>query len=331
MSAEQIPSLHINCPSSLSLSLDDITLRDFFLRTEGDVSLPPIIAQEVEVETISGKVAGSFNVTRSLILRTVTSDIDAEVHVIPMRHDPSCPLPPRGPAELAKEGKRSWWPYDSEEGGEVEWEMVEDTNDLEGDSVDDGTYEVAAFACEEEEKEPFTSVEKHHSHSGDGEHAGCGGPPEHKGPDPRGGRQGPGGRDGRNAYEGHGGRKGPGGPGGPPPHPAFIGAFSSTGSINLTLHQPPSVSSIVNAFSRTGDLKVTGSETFKGFFKAGTSVGNLTVSTRGDKEIRVFKRVVREKGGFVEGVVVVPHRNGTEDVTDFEVEVEEWIIGEFHE
>lgn len=162
-------------------------------------------------------------------------------------------------------------------------------------------------------------------------------PPNHEGerPPSRGKRPPPPGRSPGGPNGSHR-RVGPlphqGGPRGPedrphgPPPPAFIGAFTSTGSVKLTLNQPRFVSSDVKAFSHTGNVTVPAAKTFKGFFKGGSFVGNVSTATSGSKEIKVLKETIAETGGLIEGIVRVHHEhNETEPIEGQRIDLEEWI------
>ncbi len=278
----RIPSLHLSSPSALDLlihpSVSNITFGSFSLQTEGSFNLPPIEGKHVKIETVTGDVTGSFNVSDHLVLRTVTGDIDAKVTVVPHRH-----------------GKRGNHPRRN----------------------------VSERDHEDEEKDRKRGPPSR------GRRDGPDGPKGPRGSDrphglPR--RDGPDGHDGlrrpphRDELDGSRGPRGPDDRRHPHdrphgPHPAYIGAFSSTGSVTLNVHQPPFMTSDVDAHSHTGPLTVNAAKSFKGFFKAGSHVGNVSAVAQGDKEIEIRKQVKGETGGFIAGFVKYEHRrNETKEV-----------------
>ena len=99
---------------------------------------------------------------------------------------------------------------------------------------------------------------------------------------------------------------------GPPPPPA-VRANTATGSIELTVHQPPHLGTITKALSHTGDITINGARTFRGMYRAGTHVGAVTVEAKGNKTIEVIKQVTRGPGEYQVGFVNFKHEgNHTE-------------------
>jgi len=60
----RVPSLHLSSPSTLPLILHPS-------------------ASNITFGSFTGDVGGSFNITKSLIIKTITGDIDTDVTVVP--------------------------------------------------------------------------------------------------------------------------------------------------------------------------------------------------------------------------------------------------------
>ena len=354
---------------SLHPSASDIAFGSFCLQLEGDVSLPPIEGKHVNIETVGGNIKGSFNVTERLILKTVTGDISANISVHPRlehdrprgrrcvsqiyesdgeeRTDDQSPKRSLGKSHGYKHVKRSWWPFGRVEDLE---ELVEDDPQHDGANTKETVeYEGLSTTVNDEIVINLHSNDESLSIADEFERPGppwSGRGPSRKGPNGHHGPHRPDGPGSHGPDQSDGPRdphhpdrprgphgpdepRGPRGPGGPAP-PAFIGAFSSTGSIDLHFDQPPFVSSDVKAFSHTGSVKVQAASSFKGYFRAGVSAGNVSAVTGGSKKIEIVKQVSSRTGGFVEGFVSFQHSRNASEVNDIELEyldVQDWIIG----
>jgi hypothetical protein len=101
--AEVLP-LKIRAPTSLTLTstAEGYDFSDLVIHTGGDVDLEDIVAQSAWVYTESGGIHGSYNVSRSLVLKTETGNIVANITAFPNGgpggpHGPHGPPGPHGP------------------------------------------------------------------------------------------------------------------------------------------------------------------------------------------------------------------------------------------
>ena len=367
-SFQRLPFLQVSAPSPIDFSLhpsaSDITFGSFSLRSGGDVFLPLIEGKHVDIETVGGNINGSFNVTERLILKTVTGDITANIRVHARRRRRSRRasisydsddeeqledhLRKRSPGKFfnLQHVKRFWWPSgpreeleelrddDAQYDGGNTWEMIEyersstpakDETAIDAVHNDEGSY---SSDDDFEKTGPFSGGRRPSGEGPDSHHGrhGPDSPGPHR-PDHSDGPRGPHRPDSHRRPHGPRGRSGP-------KTPAFIGAFSSTGSIDLHFRQPPFLSSNVKAFSHTGSVKVHAARSFKGYFRAGVSVGNVSAVTGGPKKIDVIKQVSSRTGGFVEGFVSFQHpRNGSEvdNVEAEDLNFQDWIIDQAEE
>ena len=274
----------------------------FSLQTDAQVILPPIQGNYVEINSETGDIGGSFNVTKSLVLHTVTGNITADVHVVPHLH----------------RGKRN---RSHSHHGSVE-EHKDEHHEGEDKEKHHSKHE-KKHHIDHEKKDHVGYAKRDHHHRGKKDHQ------SHV-------------KDRRHsAKKDHRAERRPWwlfGFGDKkknttrrcehdlPQIPAFIGAYTSTGSIDLHLHQPPFISSHVKALSHSNNVKVHAAESFKGFFEAGSHVGNVSAKTSGDKEIKLLKEVVSGTGGFIEGLVTFAHEHSETEA----VEGEEWMKSSQH-
>jgi hypothetical protein len=319
LSARAVPALYLNSIKTIELavhpSANDLRFKSVSAKTTEDIIFPSIQAGDVHLETIAGDVKGEFNVSRAIVFRTMTGDIDVTVNVVPFHHGHKGnhthgPHKPHNSTESEHEhehkhkkdkahgngkhkskrdveedddddekpkSRHGWWPFGSNE--------VEDHDDFD-----------AEFA-ELDESELPSPPPPHH-----------GGPPPPPGPPPHGPKPGKGKAPGKGKGKGKHSHPPHHPPHHGPPPPVFIGGFSTTGSVSLTVHAPHFVSTEIKAISHTGHVTVK-DKSFKGFFEAGTFVGNASVTAGDDKEVKIIKEVVGEKGGFVKGFV--KPKNGT--------------------
>ncbi|WWD22727.1 hypothetical protein CI109_107220 [Kwoniella shandongensis] len=282
----RISSLSISSTKSLKLdihsSAEDVVFKHLSVKSEsGDISLPAIIAGRLELETSAGGINGTYNVSRALVLRTITGDINAEINVVPL-----FPPGPHGPNHTHPHHP----PHHKQD---EEFDLDESHVDRPHDHHDHHEHRDDHDHHERRHDKHHKHEKKHKKHHKKHEHK----PsswlplswfrPHHPPPDHR-----------------------------PPPRPVFIGAFSTTGTINLNVtRQPPFVSSDIKAFSHTGHVTVQAAKTFHGLYEIGTFQGKYEVSVpESFKHHKVLEEVKGEIGGRQKGLVFgpPPHRNVTE-------------------
>ncbi|RXK42637.1 hypothetical protein M231_00191 [Tremella mesenterica] len=313
----RIPALSIDSPSfslSLDASAQELNFHSLFLSAQGDIELPVNVhAQMVDLNTVTGKIEGNFNVSRKLVLHTVTGDINATVFVHPLHHFNHSHKPDKEHGEMhdgtVMEAHRQrigsgggWWSRltgamrmnkkschgRSRRGNvQVRRRYVGSENMRRSFGVGDG-FEGPRFSP------PLPGHGGPHPPSPPGH----GGPPPPPPPPPGRGRFPP-------PPPGHRGPHPPPHPHGPH-HPPFpppkVIASSSTGSISLEIHQPWFLKTEVFTHTHSGSISVD-HKTFHGFFSAQTHVGNATITTGERKEVKVLKQVVWGSGTLVDGIV----------------------------
>lgn len=345
LGARAVPALYLNSIKTIELavhpSADDLRFKSVSAKTTEDIIFPSIQAGDVHLETVAGDVKGEFNVSRAIVFRTITGDIDVTVNVVPCHHghkgNHTHPHKPHNLTESEHEhehkhkkdkahgkhkskrdvdedddeekpkSRHGWWPFGSDE--------VEDHDDFDVEFDDLDEFEMPPPPSHEPGPHgpPPPPPPPPHGPPPPPHHGGPpppppppppphhGGPPP-PGPPPHGPKPGKGKGKGKHPHPPHHP------PHHGPPPPVFIGGFSNTGSVSLTVHAPHFVSTVIKAISHTGHVTVK-DKSFKGLFEAGTFVGNATITVGDDKEVKIIKEVVGEKGGFVKGFV--KPKNGT--------------------
>ncbi|WWC57639.1 uncharacterized protein I303_100171 [Kwoniella dejecticola CBS 10117] len=285
----RIPSLKISSTDSIRFELapsaQDLTFKDLTLKSEtGDIIVPSLVGSRVEVDATAGTIGGTYNVSQALVLKTVTGNIDAKVHVTEPWNGPhQRPPPPH------KGGKGEGRPkhHDDDDHDHKDKSHDEDSDD------DDGGHHEKRSRHHKKDKKHKSKKRDHKKKRRDH--------PHHKKNKPSkrswfsrwfGKSDGPSDRH-------------PHPPPPPPPRPAFIGAFSTTGSVNLTvLSQGSYTSSIVKAISKTNNISVHHAENFRGEYDISSFVGNYTLSIPEKyKDHHVLEQIVGEKGGRERGLV----------------------------
>ncbi|ORY26519.1 hypothetical protein BCR39DRAFT_257324 [Naematelia encephala] len=370
-SAESIPSLALWSPSTLNLfihpSATDLPFDALSVSADGQIELPAVAhIDDLSIETKTGAISGSFNVTKALVLRTVTGDITASVHVKPLfpPHGPNGTHPhPPPPHKHAQEGEDDFEEEEEveeeeEEDNEVRWEKrgkrghkhhskksykAKKRHHAKRQSEEKGAawFPFSLFGSRQDKEHRRHNKgpqgpppPPHGEHPPPPPHGKAPPPPPHgeyppppphgeHPPPPHGERPPPPPHDKAPPPHGHPHHPPHGPPHPHPPPPVFIGAFSTTGTINLTIHAPPFVSSDVKAFSRTGGVAVK-YPTFKGFFEAGSLVGSVSVEAP-HKETKILKEYKGETAEFVKGLVFPIRKNLTSAEEGVDADWEELI------
>ncbi|WVR03140.1 hypothetical protein IAU60_000130 [Kwoniella sp. DSM 27419] len=315
-------------PSAMDVEFDRLAIRSDL----GDLSLEQVRAAELELETINGTIGGTYNVSRALVIRTLTGDIDAQVHVLPPWNGPSR-RPPQG--EEPGRPRSPDGPKHGESGDPDDAEGHDDNDD--DDAEDDYNLEKRGKHHKKHGHDKHKKKDKHRDHHEERKHHGDHDDhdedhhhvahwftlswlfgkkhghehppvpphpphkphhphePHHPPPPPHGPHH---------PHDPH--HRHPRPPHGPPgPHPVFIGAFSTIGRVNLTiLSQDVWTSSEVKAFTKVANVSVVHAETFRGTYELGTFKGNLTVDVPEKyKDHKVVDEGVTETGGWQVGIV----------------------------
>ncbi|KAE8541213.1 hypothetical protein D1P53_002570 [Cryptococcus gattii VGV] len=98
---KRLPSISIASTKDLKLeihpSVQDIHVGKLSVKSEsGDIKLPTLAVNKLEAETVTGSVGGNFNVSKAFVIKTVTGNINATVHVVPLfppHHKPNSSSP----------------------------------------------------------------------------------------------------------------------------------------------------------------------------------------------------------------------------------------------
>ncbi|WVW81318.1 hypothetical protein I302_103309 [Kwoniella bestiolae CBS 10118] len=275
-------SLFISSSKSLNFEIDPsaqgITFRDLKLHSEsGDINVPSLVGSKVELETTTGAVGGVYNVSKALILKTVTGNISAAVHVLPPWDGPSRrPPPPHG-------------------GDKHKPKHDDDKHRPKHHDDDDDEEEEHHHKHHKKSKSKHHKKRSHHHHKKD----------EHSKQKKRSWFS--------SLFSSHPPPPPPP-PGPPPPEPAFIGATSITGSVNLTiLSQGSYTSSEIRASSTSNNVTIQHAENFRGFYDISTSIGQYNVSIPEKyKDHHILTTGVTETGGFEHGLVGFKRPKGEE-------------------
>ncbi|WRT63258.1 uncharacterized protein IL334_000161 [Kwoniella shivajii] len=254
----KISSLSVTSTKTLNFVLDssaqDVVFKHLSLKSEsGDINVPALKGGKVELETTTGAVGGTYNVSKALILKTITGDIKAGVHVLPPWNGPHHRPPHKNESAIDRPEHKF--------------------------KHDDHHHH-------QEEKHEHKHKGQRHDH--------------HKSPKSRSWLASLFSK--RPEHPHHG------------PEPVFIGAFSTTGSVNLTiLSQGNYTSSVIRSFTKTNNVSIQHAENFRGFYRIGTFVGEYEVEVPEKyKTQHVLKEGTSETGGFQEGLVGFKRPHGQE-------------------
>ncbi|WWC67269.1 uncharacterized protein I206_101177 [Kwoniella pini CBS 10737] len=280
----RLPSLTISSTNSINFELatsaQDLIFKDLTLKSEtGDINVPSLVGGKINLDAVAGTIGGTYNVSQALVLKTVTGNIDAKVHVIAPWHGPHHRPPP------PHKGKGKHGP-----------KHEHDNDDDEEDHKHKSEHHDGSDDEDEEKKHEHHKRNKKHSKKGKKEHKKRKHHDHHK-------------KDKRSWLSKWFGKferpSHPHPPPPPPPRPAFIGAFSTTGSVNLTvLSQGNYTSSIIKAISKTNNVSVQHAENFRGLYEISSFVGNYSLSIPEKyKDHHILEQFVGEKGGKEKGLV----------------------------
>ncbi|WVF66599.1 hypothetical protein IAT40_001339 [Kwoniella sp. CBS 6097] len=325
--ASRLRTLSVTSTKSLDFKIDDSALdvefNHVFLRSDlGDINVPAISGGFVELETLTGSIGGTYNVSRGLAIRTLTKDIDAKVHVLPPWQGPSRPPPPhkggekdrrppphkggekdkrpshhdggdedRRPPPPPEDGdreKRPPPPPHPKHDGEHEHDDDEDHR-REHDHKKRKEKHHKKHKHEKKHKSKHHKKDKHHQDDHEHKHA------HHDRPSWV-----------MSLFSSHKSHPPPPPPPPPPgPHPVFIGVSSISGNVNLTiLSQDVWTSSEIKADTKVANVSVTHAESFRGIYEVSTLKGSYNVSIpESYKDHKVVDEGVSETGGFRSGIV----------------------------
>ncbi|WWD06289.1 hypothetical protein V865_004379 [Kwoniella europaea PYCC6329] len=308
--------ISISSAQSLNFEIDSsasgITFRDLKLKSDsGDINVPSIVGSRVELESTTGTVGGIYNVSKALILKTVTGNIDAKVHVLPPWNGPSRrPPPPHGGDDKHKPKHHK----DDDDEQKPKHHAHDDHDDDEDEEDEEGHQE---REHRHHKKSKHHKKRQHHKkrHDKHSKRSWLSSllSPFAKPPPPPPGPPGP--------------------PGPPPPKPAFIGANSIKGSVNITiLSQGSYTSSEIRASSTSNNVTIQHAENFRGFYDISSSIGKYNVSVPEKyKDHHVLTVGETEHGGFQHGLVGFKRPKGEKppkkklppgNETDFEVDMD---------
>ncbi|WWC90148.1 uncharacterized protein L201_005081 [Kwoniella dendrophila CBS 6074] len=284
----RIPTLSISTNKSLQFEIDpsaqDVFFKSLKLKSEnGDLDVSAIKASEINLETTTGAIGGTYNVSKALVLKTITGNIDAKVHVLEPWNGPHRRPPP------PHHGEPPHKPGHHDDGDDDHKHKPKHHDGKEDDSSDDEEE----HRHHKKDKRGQTHKREHKKKRHDHLHK------KDKHPKKSWLSKLLGGSDEKHRHH-HDHPHGP-----PPPEPAFIGAFSTTGSVNLTvLSQGSYRSSIIKAFSKTNNVSVEHAENFRGEYDVSTFVGEYTVEVPEKyKDHHIIAEGKSETGGFQKGLV----------------------------
>jgi hypothetical protein len=122
--AHRVPPLKIRSPAAVPItfhaSAAHLTFSHLTIASDADVAVPQVDALSARIFTTSGEIKGHYNVSRSLVLRTVTGDIEAVVVASPYHR--GAPPPPGDKGEHFPWPPPSGPPRGPSNGGEPELE-----------------------------------------------------------------------------------------------------------------------------------------------------------------------------------------------------------------
>ncbi|OCF34828.1 hypothetical protein I316_03373 [Kwoniella heveanensis BCC8398] len=334
--ASRLRTLSITSSKSLDFKIDDSALdvefNHVFLRSDlGDINVPAISGGFVELETLTGSVGGTYNVSRGLAIRTLSKDIDAKVHVLPPWQGPSRPPPPhkggdkdkRPPPPPHKGGEKDKRPPPPPEDGhkgkrppppppppghddEPEHDHEHDKDELDREPGHEHEHKKRKekhhkkHKHEKKHKDKHHKKHKHHEREHEHEH-------EHEHHD----------RPSwiMSLFSSHQPHPPPPPPPPPPgPRPVFIGVSSISGNVNLTiLSQDVWTSSEIKADTKVANVSIVHAESFRGNYEVSTLKGSFNVSIPETyKDHKIVDEGVSETGGFRSGIVGYKRPEGEE-------------------
>ncbi|WVQ64353.1 uncharacterized protein L199_002515 [Kwoniella botswanensis] len=302
--------ISISSAQSLNFEIDSsasgTTFRDLKLKSDsGDINVPSIVGARVELESTTGTVGGIYNVSKALILKTVTGNIDAKVHVLPPWNGPSRrPPPPHGGDDKHKPKHHK----DDDDEHKPKHHDHDEHDEDEGEEQHE-EREHRHHKKSKHHKKRQHHKKRHDKHSRRSWLSSLLSPFAKPPPPP------------------------PGPPGPPPPKPAFIGANSIKGSVNITiLSQGSYTSSEIRASSTSNNVTIQHAENFRGFYDISSSIGKYNVSVPEKyKDHHVLTVGETEHGGFQHGLVGFKRPKGEKppkkklppgNETDFEVDMD---------
>jgi hypothetical protein len=305
LSASHVPSLTVTSSSGLPISLHGsaldpkpLVMSHLEIITDADIELAELVAHDARFYTSTGDISGSYNVSGSLILKTLTGNIKADVSVQPRpphlpppggpgKHHPPPPAPGHGgppyppphhghgehpPPPHAPHGHHGEHPphdhhhkdsshrsHKKGKKGGKHHKREETPRQIQ--DHEDGGHKSSFLSRLFAWKDEKPHGPHHHHH--------------HRPPPP-------------------------------PPPPVFIGAFTTNGSIHLDVWPQTNqtdIGVVVKTFSSTGDIFVNISEFFKGFFLAETKLGSLDIEAGKNKTLDIVRQVVTGKGALTKGFV----------------------------
>lgn len=110
--AYRVPKLNIRAPNGIPIEFHS-SVQDFeeplhfaglTIASEGDIAVPDnMLVKTARLHSTSGDITGSYNVSRAIVLKTITGNIDASVWVHHLPPPPHGPHGPHGPPKKEHE------------------------------------------------------------------------------------------------------------------------------------------------------------------------------------------------------------------------------------